>query len=268
MRGVTKLDLQKLFKPENRGILLDLVVFFLNLTLMVVLTRLTRELVNDADTDNSAKALIGLYFAALFLLQPLGPVLKRWTFHQHSKVDTTSFVGCLLPVFMLFYLVMMLLIASTATIIMGDLFEDEGGEVGTVLILLGFVWSIFNTVLISRYFLKPKKPPRWKFLSTPQAAMLGDVCMFLNMISLQVLWNNLTTAESFWQHTLSTPLGRPGSVTDILGRFIVIGVLAMLVYFPARIFYLIEDRNRKVAWLTMLLANLPLLLRAVFSAPR
>lgn len=268
MRGVTKLDPYKLFKPENRGILLDLVVFVLNLTLMIVLTRLTRELVNDADNDNSAKALIGSYFVALFLLQPLGPVLKRWTFHQHAKVDTGSFPGCLLPVFMLFYLVMMLLISSTATIILGDFFEGEGGEVGTVLILLGFFWSIFNTVLISRYFLKPKKPPRWKFLTTPQAAMLGDVCMFLNVISLQVLWNNLTTAESFWQHTLSTPLGRPGSVTDILGRFIVIGVLAMLVYFPGRIFYLVEDRNRKVAWVTMLLANLPLLLRAVFSAPR
>ena len=268
MRGVMKLDPHKLLKPENRGILLDVVVFFLNLTLMIVLTRLTRQLVNDADNDNSAKALIGFYFVALFLLQPLGPVLKRWTFHQHAKVDTSSFVGCLLPVFMLFYLVMMLLISSTATIILGDIFEGEGGEIGTVLILVGFLWSIFNTVLISRYFLKPKKPPRWKFLTTPQAAMLGDVCMFLNVISLQVLWNNLTTAESFWQHTLSTPLGRPGSVTDILGRFIVIGVLAMLVYFPGRIFYLIEDRNRKVAWLTMILANLPLLLRAVFSAPR
>src|SRR5215813_8165703 len=105
MRGVTKLDLQKLFRPENRGILLDLVVFFLNLTLMIVLTRLTKNLVNDAYTDNSSKALIGLYFVGLFLLQPLGPVLKRWTFHQHAKVDTSSFVGCLLPVFMLFYLV-------------------------------------------------------------------------------------------------------------------------------------------------------------------
>jgi hypothetical protein len=67
---------------------------------------------------------------------------------------------------------------------------------------------------------------------------------------------------------LSTPLGRPGSFTDILGRFIVIGTLALLVYFPGRIFYLVEDRRRKVAWVTMLLANLPILLRAVFSAPR
>ena len=116
--------------------------------------------------------------------------------------------------------------------------------------------------------MRPKKPPRWKFLTTHQAAVLGDICMFLNVISLQILWNNLTTAESFWQQTLSTPLGRPGSPTDVLGRFIVIGVLALLVYFPGRIFYLAEDRGRKIAWITILLANLPLLLRAVFSAPR
>ena len=270
MRGPTKLDLSKLLSPENRGILLDVVVFLLNLTLMIVLTRLTKNLVNDAETDTSAKALIGLYFAALFLLQPLGPVLKRWSFHQESKFDTNSPAGCLLGGFMFFYLVMMLLVSSTATIILTEvIFErGEGGEIGTALIMLGLFWSILNTVLIYRYFVRPKKPPHWTFLTTPKAGLLGDICMFLNVIALQILWNNLTTAESFWQHTLSTPLGRPGSFTDILGRFIVIGVLAMLVYFPGRIFYLAENPRRKIAWLTMFVANLPLLLRAVFSAPR
>ncbi|HSE32419.1 MAG TPA: hypothetical protein VLA93_12685 [Pyrinomonadaceae bacterium] len=270
MRGPTKLDLHKLLEPENRGILLDLVVFFLNLTLMIVLTRLTKNLVNDAETDVTAKALIGFYFAGLFLLQPLGPVLKRWSVHHESQVDTGSAVGCLLFWFMFFYLVMMLSISSIATIMLTEvIFEPgTGGEIGTVLILVGFFWSIFNTIVIYRYFLRPKKPPRWKFLMTHQSAILGDVCMFLNVIALQILWNNLTTAESFWQNTLSTPLGRPGSFTDILGRFIVIAVLAMLVYFPGRIFYLAENPGRKITWLTMLVANLPLLLRAVFSAPR
>jgi hypothetical protein len=59
---------------------------------------------------------------------------------------------------------------------------------------------------------------------------------------------------------------KPGSVTDILGRFIVIGSLALLVYFPARIFYLAVDKRRKITWLTMLLANLPLIVRAVFAS--
>ena len=262
---------RKLLEPQNRGILLDLVVFVLNLTLMIFLTRLSRNLVDQAEENVTAKALVGLFFAGLFFLQPLGPVLKRWSFHKESKFETDSPIGCLLFWFMFFYLVMMFLISSTATIMLTEVFFEPGsggGEVGTVLILVGFVWSIVNTVLIYRYFHRPKKPPRWKFLTTHQAALLGDVCMFLNVICLQILWNNLTSAESFWNNMLSTPLGSPGSFTDILGRFIVIGTLALLVYFPGRIFYLAEDRRRKIVWLTMLLANLPLLLRAVFSAPR
>jgi hypothetical protein len=39
----------------------------------------------------------------------------------------------------------------------------------------------------------------------------------------------------------------------------------MLVYLPPRIFYLVEDINRPGAWLTMLLANSPTILRVLFG---
>jgi hypothetical protein len=65
----------------------------------------------------------------------------------------------------------------------------------------------------------------------------------------------------------STPLGKSGSFTDVLGRLIVISALAALVYFPARIFYLVEDRHLKLTSLMMLVANLPLILGVVFAAP-
>ena len=266
-----RLQFRQLFLPQNRGILLDLIVFVLNLTLMIFLTRVSKDLVNQAEEDVWAKTFVGMFFAGVFFLQPMGPVLKRWAAHEEGAVDTDSSVGCLLFWFMFFYLVMMLLMSATAVIILTDvIFEPgpTGSDVGTILILASFIWSVVNTVLIYRYFLKPKKRPKWHFLTTHRAVVLGDVCMFLNVICLQILWNNLTAAESFWQHMLSTPLGRPGSVTDILGRFIVIGTLALLVYFPGRLFYLVQDRGRKIVWFTMLLANLPLLLRAVFSAPR
>jgi hypothetical protein len=58
-------------------------------------------------------------------------------------------------------------------------------------------------------------------------------------------------------------LGRPGSFTDYLGSFIIIGVLALFFYLPPRIFYLVIDQHRKITWLTMLLANLPLILGVV-----
>jgi hypothetical protein len=76
----------------------------------------------------------------------------------------------------------------------------------------------------------------------------------------------MTASASFWETLTGTPLGEPGSFTDLLGRFIIIGALALLVYFPGRIFYLVEDRRRKITWLTMLLANLPLIVRAVFAS--
>ena len=265
-----KIDFRKIFAPRNRGILLDLVVFFVNLILMRIVTTLSLNLAHQAEEDVLAKVAIGLFFAGVFFLQPLGPILKRWSFHQRSKFDTDSSAGCLLLWFMFFYLVMMLLLSGTATIILSEVIFERGSaasEIAPLFILGGSVLSIVNTVFIYRYFLRPKKKPRWKFLTTPQAALLGDVLMFLNVICLQILWNSLTAAQSFWEHMTSTPLGKPGSVTDILGRFIVIGTLALLVYFPARIFYLAEDRNRRITWLTIGLANLPLILRAVFASP-
>jgi len=268
--NIQKIDFKRIFAVRNRGILLDIVVFCVNLVLMGILTRLSMSLVRQADEDASAKLLIGLFFAGLFFLQPLGPILKRWSFHQTSRFDSNSTGGCLLFWFMFCYIVMMLVISGTAVIILTEAIFEQGSataaNVGPALVMVGFVLSIVNVVFIYRYFWRPKKEPRWKFLTTPQAALLGDLFMFLNVICLQLLWNCLTSAPSFWELMTSTPLGKPGSFTDILGRFILIGSLALLVYFPGRIFYLVEDKRRKITWLTMLLANLPLIVRAVFAS--
>lgn len=265
-----KIDFKAILEPRNRGILLDLVVFLISLVLMQVLTVLSLDLVRQAEQDSFAKLVVGLFFAGVFFLQPLGPVLKRWTFHQHSSFETNSTAGCLLLGFMWFYLVLMILLSGTATIILLEAIFERGSpaaQFGALFVVGGAVMSIVNAVLIYRYFLKPKKPPRWKFLTTPRSALLGDVLMFLNVICLQILWNGVSASSSFWDVLVSTPLGgEAGTVTEILGRFIAIGALALLVYFPARIFYLAEDRNRKITWLTMFLANLPLIIRAVSAS--
>ena len=266
-----KINFRAILAPRNRGILLDVFVFLISLTLMRALTMLAMSLVNEAETDTLAKVAVGLFFAGVFFLQPLGPILKRWSFHQRCKFKTDSGAGCLLIWFMFIYLTMMLLLSGTATIILNEAFFEKGeaaASFGMLFIFGGFFLSIVNTVFIYRYFLRPKKEPRWKFLMTPQAALLGDLLMFLNIICLQILWNSLSSSKLFWDVLLSTPLGgKHGTFAEILGRFIAIGALALLVYFPARIFYLAEDKNRKITWLTMLLANLPLILRAVFASP-
>jgi hypothetical protein len=265
-----KIDFKAILEPRNRGILLDLVVFLFSLLLMHILTVLSLDLAGQAAQDNFAKLAVGLFFAGVFFLQPIGPVLKRWSFHQHSSFETNSTTGCLLIGFMWFYVVLMILLSGTAIIILSEAIFERGSpavDFSALFIVGGAVISIVNAVLIYRYFVKPKRRPRWKFLTTPRAALLGDVLMFLNVICLQILWNGVSASASFWDVLISTPLGgQAGTVTEILGRFIAIGALALLVYFPARIFYLAEDRNRKITWLTMLLANLPLIFRAVSAS--
>jgi hypothetical protein len=122
-------------------------------------------------------------------------------------------------------------------------------------IFIGLGVTIVQTFLIYQYFSSPKNPPRQKFLREPQSETLGDICIFLNMIFFQVAWNLLTFA----------PLGRVSSFIDFAGRLFFLSFVALLIYFPPRIFYLAEDINRPRTWLTMLLANSPVIVRILFG---
>ena len=52
----------------------------------------------------------------------------------------------------------------------------------------------------------------------------------------------------------------------INGRLSMFAFISLLIYFPPRLFYLAEDGRRPLVWLTMLLANIPVLLRIIFVA--
>lgn len=253
-----------LLGPENRGSLLDLVVFLVNIALARALGALANDVVHAAVDDVRAKLAVGLFFAALVIVQPLGPILKRWSFHQRHAFSIESGAGCVVFYFMFVYLVMMFALCGAATVMLGEV-VFKGSEAGVALILPGFAWSIISVVFVYRYFVRPAKPPRWTFLSTPAAAHAGDVCIYLNAIGLQIIWGSLTASAWFHEAVTHTPLGKPGSITDVLGRLVATAIFALLLYFPARIYYLAEDKHRAQTWATMLLANLPLILRIVFA---
>jgi hypothetical protein len=75
------------------------------------------------------------------------------------------------------------------------------------------------------------------------------------MILFQVIWNIFSRI----------PFNRTADVEEFAGRVFWLVFVAMLIYFPPRIFYLAEDFRRPAAWLTMLLANSPVILRALFG---
>jgi hypothetical protein len=118
------------------------------------------------------------------------------------------------------------------------------------------VACVVQTALVYRYFLPPKKAPSLSFLRDPASEQAADLCIFVNMILFQVFWNIVIS---------QFPFERVTSVGEFALNFFVLSFLALLVYFPPRIFYLAEDIKRPATWLTILLANSPTILRALLG---
>jgi hypothetical protein len=255
---------KKILAANNRGILLDVVVFVLNVILIRLLVRAFIELLRRASADDKlAKLELGLFFAAIFVLPAAGAVLKRWHVHERRRDrfkdwdKSGNLAGCLFhPAF---YLAVSLCIAATAGVFLFDqIFGANFNQTPVIFLSLVFgsiVVSIVQTVLVYRYFSPPKHAPKSAFMRSPTSDWLGDVCIYVNMILFQILWNLL----------LSAPFARVAGLEDFAGRLFVLGFVALLVYFPPRIFYLAEDINRPAAWGTILLANAPTLLRVLFG---
>src|SRR5215467_16330175 len=73
----------KLLAKENRGLLLDIVVFVLNLFLMQRLTGYVFEVFHFANEgDQAAQFVLVMACVAMYVLPAAGAVLKRWHFHQ------------------------------------------------------------------------------------------------------------------------------------------------------------------------------------------
>ena len=263
--GATKHHILNLFAKTNRGLLLDVFVFVANVFLMRLVTRVFIDLFRQVSAEDPiAKFLLGLTFLAMWILPALGAVLKRWHFHQRLKAqgktvesEETKLAGCLFNP--LFYFCLNLVITSAVITSLGEFVFGrrllDTGAVFIPLIIAGLILTIVQTFLIYSYFSPPKKPPQSEFLLSPQSETLGDICLFLNMILFQVFWNMLTFAN----------LGHPSSVLEFGGRLFFLSFIALLVYFPPRMFYLAEDINRPRTWLTMLLANSPVIVRVLIG---
>jgi len=266
------IQFKKIFERRNRGLLLDAAIFLFQLILIRLLTTLSLGFVHQAEDRLMAKTAISLFLLGLFVLQPLGPILKRWSFHQHfqsfekSESGLTSF---LLSIYKFFYFGAMWTMIYIAYSYFVEAFPDSHSERNEKIVVAGaIIFSIASAFLIFRYFRRPKTQPRWKFLMTPQAEALGDVFMFLNIICFQLLFSIYVSSPHFWNalHKI-TRLQSGGILNSLSGRLYIACIAALVAYFPPRIFYLVIDQHRKITWLMMLLANLPLILAIVFFAP-
>jgi hypothetical protein len=253
--------LKKLFERANRGILLDVIVFLVNVVLMTILSRQLANLFHQANnTDTLAQAAVVVFCIGLAFLQPIGAILKRRRAHLRKPDLHQVPVGCLiLPTYFLSQLVF--LIGAGGQIV--DLVFGKNSEANSAayfglppgvfaLLFLGIpALAIANTVILWFYFQPPKHKPLSEWLESPKSETLADALLFLNMIGYQAFWGLLMA-------------DLPHDYPTISGRLSMFLFAALLIYIPPRIFYLAEDGKRPVVWLTMLLANSPVLLRILF----
>jgi hypothetical protein len=254
--------IKKLFEHANRGILLDLIVFLVNVVLMTILSRQLANLFYEAKADTLAKIAVAFFCIGLAFLQPVGAILKRRPAHERKPDLDHVPLGCLfVPAYFLTQLIF--LIGASGHIVdllSARLHRSESadyfglpGWLFTSLFLGIPALASLNTFVFHFYFQKPEHRLVVKFLDTPQAESFGDLCLFLNIIGYQAFWGLLMA-------------DLPHDYPTISGRLSMFAFAAVLIYLPPRLFYLAEDGKRPVVWLTMLLANSPVLVRILFVA--
>jgi hypothetical protein len=251
---------RKLLAHANRGMLLDVIVFIVNVILMTFLSRFLADLIFQARTDVVAQAAMVVFCLGLVFLQPTGALLKRRHAHlRRPDLDHVPLGRLFLPAYFLAQL--LFLIAGAGNLVELVLGKNYGGEsrnyfglppwLFTTLFLGVPALAIANTLIVYFYFQRPTHQPLFQALATPQSELIGDAFLFLNMIGYQAFWGLLMADLT-------------NDYSSIIGRLFMFAFSAALIYFPPRLFYLAEDGKRPVVWLTMLLANLPVILRIIF----
>jgi hypothetical protein len=262
--GKPHFHLKDLFAETNRGILLDILIFLANVFLMHSLTANFIQLADNADKgDMVAGAAIFLFCLGIYVLAPLGAVLKRPHFHRRlqkqgktSPTGETFVWGCFFnPIF---YFSLNLVIVSAINAFAIQFFyngKDPGAAISVPMVIASFFITVIQTFLIYRYFSAPKRESKTAFFKSPWSETAGDVCLFLNMMLFQLIWNGIGQIS----------FGPVAGIEDLLGRLFFISFIALLIYFPPRIFFLAEDIRRPITWVTILLANSPVIFRVLFG---
>lgn len=255
-----------LLKPKNRGLLLDISVFIFNLLLVrLLMVRFVGMLRAAEDGDVTAEWILFFFVLGIFFLPPIGATLKRWQFYLR-RGDEKDFLdndlaGCLfgpIPYFIVTVIIFVVIQTFILQYFYSDANREDEGTPMVIGTLLNLPVSAINTWLVYRFFSKPKKEPLFGFLKTPLSGLLGDVCIFVNMLFYQLIWNLLAVG---W-------FPRPADFTEFFGRTILLLILSLLIYFPPRMFYLADDIEKRRTWLMILLANLPIIVRVLVGTAK
>jgi len=236
----------------------DLLVFALGLVVGLLAPLLGGGLANSLLRTGGLVPLV-IALALLLVLAPAAAILGRRGYHArrrelaarrgHEEAVELR-LGCLFSPVLYFCVLTTIWCAVNAGLLALRGAEEPAAAEFLLPLLGGMVLVVVHTALAYRYFSPPQRPPRWAFLSGPLAWRASRVLFGLNLLTFGVLWN------------LLTPTGPPPSGPgDVLSRLAVFTALALLLYFPPRMFTLVDDLAERRSWATIALAIAPAVAR-------
>jgi hypothetical protein len=256
-----QIDFGWVLAPRYRAVWLDLAAFVFNLVALLFLTDQLANLAHQAGAGNlAAKQGMAIFCLGLAFLQPVGTLLKRRSFHQRHPNLNSTFVAdhrrWILPVYFLLQ-VMLLIFASTLAVeAAGSDYESPGWLFAALFFGIPAA-AAANTYIVYSYFLPPQRDPLQALMRTPPPEILGDACLFINMLGFQAMWWYLLADPYF-----ST---RPGSVGQLTEKLFFFFCLALFFYLPPRLCYWAESPPSKTTGYTIVLSNLPVIFKIVIG---
>jgi hypothetical protein len=257
-----KVDFAAICLPRNRGLLLDLVIFVVQILMFAFLAQRLATIAHLALAGNVfAKASMAVFCLFVTILSPIGALLKRHTTRQRNPNFDSEFrevnaqlkgwsVAVYLGSQLMFLIFASVLANETAELLFGKSYLRS-----LFLPLFFFLpmLALINTAIFVFYFVPSRERPLFRFQASPQADLVGDCCLFLNMILFQMLWGYLMTDLTHDESGLGS-------------RFFTFGFTALFIYFPPRLLYLAEDAKQPRTWWLMVFANLPTIVRLIFAS--
>lgn len=171
--------LKNLSAPTNRGILLDVLVFLLNVLLMRSLTANFIGLIQDGNaSDPVAYYALFLFCLGILVLPPLGTTLKRWQFHRRraaggNPVDAEKLNPGYLFNPILYFCASLMIVCFIIAYIFRCFYADKAAEPDAGLFVSavfgGIILAGLQTYVVYLYFSPPKKTSPLAFLRASNA---------------------------------------------------------------------------------------------------
>ena len=249
---------------RNRGIVLDCIVFCVNLFLMSDLSTRINDVIGIGPgrvNDSKAMGIMAGYCALACLLPASGAFLKyisgsqKHTPHFYRKTWGKQFSSMMIVVLILQFLsqIIFFIAGYNYQNKLLALMPDSGGTslLLKVLIPICVLFVIANPILVRMNFVKNRLQLLSGF-TRGLVEFIADICLFANMILFQIFWG-------IFMADLTQDWG------GLIERVLALAITSLLLYFPPRFIYLAEDGHRPIAWLTMLLANTPIIIRIIIA---